>query len=249
MARSRTFGNGLGLDLHIRTEIKLNWSFISNVAVRIGSDIFEASAKDAASYYNGVQMTVSEFPFIMEGKYVVSKTESVQQVSVHKGNETERRDARQNTKISYIIQLGNDDLIGITLHKNMLSIRVAVFLNDTEGMLGVHDGTQGMVGRDHLTTLNDPLMMGKEWQVNETESMLFQDPYRKPQHPSGCILPAGNKQSKTERRLLRVHESNYYIAKEACATIIDQDMHDFCVDDVIFTGDTDLAQGYADEAF
>ena len=86
MARSRTFGNGLGLDLHIRTEIKLNWSFISNVAVRIGGDIFEASAKDGASYYNGVQMTLSEFPFIMEGKYVVSKTESVQQVSADKGN-------------------------------------------------------------------------------------------------------------------------------------------------------------------
>jgi hypothetical protein len=247
MARSDSFGDGLGLDLHIRTEIKLNWSFISNVAVRIGGDVFEAVATDDASYYNGIPLTTFDFPFIMEGKYIVSKKESVQPTLLNPGNQTEM--IQNNTKISYLIQLDNDDVIALTLHKGIFSVRVAAFLNDTEGMLGVHDGIKGMVGRDHSTELSDPNMMGFEWQVNDTEVMLFHDPDRIPQYPESCILPTGNMPSKTERRRLRVYEPNFEMAQEACAAIVDQDMYDFCVDDVMLTGDADLAQGYIMEAF
>merc|ERR1712176_932025 len=41
MIQSPEFGNGLGMDIHIRTKQRRQWSYIENAAVRIGDDILE----------------------------------------------------------------------------------------------------------------------------------------------------------------------------------------------------------------
>ena len=74
MARSPSFGSGLGLDIHVRTEIVTEWSRISNAVVRIGSDIFEL-LDDGSYYFNG-NSNVSE-PIKMAGKYTILLSEEM----------------------------------------------------------------------------------------------------------------------------------------------------------------------------
>jgi hypothetical protein len=53
---SNNFGDGLGLDIHIRTEIKQDWPFVAATAIKIGRDIFEISS--AGHYYlNALKLT------------------------------------------------------------------------------------------------------------------------------------------------------------------------------------------------
>ena len=50
------FGNGKGMDIHVRTKIRRGHSFIQDVAVRTGDEILEVIANHACMYYlNGVQ--------------------------------------------------------------------------------------------------------------------------------------------------------------------------------------------------
>jgi hypothetical protein len=58
-----------------------------------------------------------------------------------------------------------------------------------------------------------------------------------PQYPQQCILPV---QSTTSRRL---HEESRNLATGACSSVSSQ-MFDFCVQDVIRTGDAQMAQNY-----
>jgi hypothetical protein len=60
---------------------------------------------------------------------------------------------------------------------------------------------------------------------------------REPQYPERCILPA------VKSRLLRVSDAVLEAAEEACASV-DKDVLDFCVEDVLRTGDVAIAQGY-----
>lgn len=61
--------------------------------------------------------------------------------------------------------------------------------------------------------------------------MLFHD-IRAPQYPETCMLP-----SVSSRRLRMTDRRR---AEEACAGV-DGSMVDFCIDDVMLTGDSDLA--------
>jgi von Willebrand factor type D domain len=165
MARSASFGDNTGLDVHVRTTMVDNWSLISNAAVRIGEDIFEVANTDT-HYFNG--MSDVEFPITMAGKYSITK-------SVSDGT------------IEYIIELINKETINIMNFKQMLSVRVNAHLADTEGMLG-RQGMSGMVSRDQQTIFTDAYAMGAEWQVRENEAILFHD-IRAPQYPESCRLP------------------------------------------------------------
>ena len=54
MAKSPSFDNGIGLDVHARTTIiGGTWSLASNAAIRIGNDILEIQ-NDGIHYINGV---------------------------------------------------------------------------------------------------------------------------------------------------------------------------------------------------
>jgi hypothetical protein len=115
----------------------------------------------------------------------------------------------------------------------MISVKVDALLGGTEGLLGVH-GVAGMVGRDRMTVFTDANNMGQEWQVRDTEPMLFQD-IRAPQFPERCMLPRV-----TNRRLSL---SDRQLAEEICSKV-DANMVEFCIQDVMMTGDKDLPKGY-----
>jgi hypothetical protein len=66
----------------------------------------------------------------------------------------------------------------------MLQVDVQSYLPGTEGMLG-----PGIFSHDGRTVVSDANEMGTQWQVRNTEPMLFQDS-RAPQYPETCLMPS-----------------------------------------------------------
>jgi hypothetical protein len=228
MARSSLFGNGAGLDLHARTEIVPSgtWSLISDAALRIGSDVFEFS-NDGSYYFNGDKNV--NLPVQMAGQYSITMKEGTIETATQNGNVITER------KIFFTIDLGNGEAIKMNLFKKMIAVRVNVFLKDTFGMLGIH-GKTGMIGRDGESSLTEPNVMGTQWQVNDSEPMLFHD-IQAPQYPETCRLPT------VKSRKLRVSNDFRLIAAKACEEV-DEDVREFCIEDVLVTGDIGVAKGY-----
>jgi hypothetical protein len=219
------------IDIHARTTIIDGWSLISSAAIRIGKDILEI-VNDGSFFVNGV--TNMEIPFMMSERFNVSKGEQIMQEA------SENDEEKHDTEITYKIELDgdDDDYITVTIWKTMIAIRVNSYLTNSEGMLGVH-GKEGMVGRDRQTVFDDANLMGAEWQVRDTEAMLFHDT-RTPQYPMECTLP----KAQTSRRRLRENDHLMSRAKVVCAGV-DDEMVAFCIDDVLRTGDEYIAIGYS----
>jgi von Willebrand factor type D domain len=228
MARSTNLHNtGLTLDVNARTSIQGDWSYISNVATRIGEDVLEITSS-GTHYFNGVEGT--EFPLEIGGRYVATRVERT----------LESGDIRTEYTIDLMIHSDDHtsgDLIRISSFKEMLSVTVDAMLHDTYGMLGI-TGKDGMIGRDLQTVINDSNIMGAQWQVNNTEPMLFHE-IRAPQYPEACQLPKVD----SRRRLRAESGESMRRAQEACAGV-EENMRDFCIHDVRQTGDSSYALPY-----
>jgi von Willebrand factor type D domain len=236
MAASPSFDNGLGLDLHARTEmIDQSWSLISNVALRVGDDIFEIS-NDKSHYFNGIKDV--EFPLMMAGKYqVVFTTEDVKATNENGEEVVEQQ-------LTYNIHLANENAIVLTNFRNMLSVNVGTYLHDTHGMLG-YRSQDGMIGRDGKTVYSDPNEMGLQWQVRDFEPMLFHE-IKGMQYPETCTLPLPV--SDQRRRRLNQSKVSMEDAKKACENA-SASMLEFCVEDVVRTGDINVVHGYLGAAW
>jgi von Willebrand factor type D domain len=73
MAKTKDIdGSGLPLDVHARTTIKNDWSYVSNAAVKIGGDILEITTDANVTHYFNGEPNV-DFPIAMADKYIVRK--------------------------------------------------------------------------------------------------------------------------------------------------------------------------------
>jgi von Willebrand factor type D domain len=232
MARSSDLdGTGISLDIHARTTIESDWSYVSNAAIRIGDDVLEIiSNSNTTHYFNSAPNL--EFPIAMANKFIVTK------------HRVEAFPGEFRTDYMIDLMVRNDDardrgdVIRITSFKKMLSISIDAILDDSYGMLGV-SGKEGMLKRDLGTEIDDSTLMGLEWQVRDTEPMLFYDTQRAPQYPEQCWLPEVN----SRRRLQKQSSAAIRQAKEVCADV-DNIMQQFCIHDVILTGDVQVAHMY-----
>jgi von Willebrand factor type D domain len=237
MVHSPTFNKGLGLDVHARTTIVGGtWSLVSQAAIRIGSDIIEVQ-NDGTYYING-QSNVA-LPTLLASNYSVDYSE-------------ERVEDEENSIRSwYHIAAATDAYsadgkIEVTNYKNMLSINVKASLDNTVGMFGT-SSKRGMIGRDGATIIADANEMGAQWQVRDNEPMLFREP-RAPQFPEACILPTEAAVQQARRRLRATDGAIYQQAQDACKFVSKQ-LHDFCVQDIVMSGDTSLAHTYVGGVF
>jgi len=221
-----SFAEHLGLDIHIRTKIRDNYSFIESAAIKIGSDVVEISS--FGSYLvNGV-----------EGAYV---EEEQAQLGAFKLNHEQ-----ESKKIHhYSVDVG-DHKIRVKTVKDFVSVtldhaNIADYF-DSVGMLG-RFGTGTLLGRDGKThfTLDNINEFGQEWQVLPDDPKLFENSERAPQHPATCRLP--HPSASVNRRLAdgAVSEEE---AEEACEGW-KPGYKDKCVYDVLATNDLDLAEGGA----
>jgi hypothetical protein len=226
MARSRSFSTDLGIDIHVRTKIVDNWSLISNVAIRIGSDTIEIT-NDNTHYFNGVKDT--SLPLMLAEKFEVTRNEEKFLASLDP-------EAPTDTMMVYTIQL-EKGRVKVSNYRSMLTVDVNSYLPGTEGMLGIQTAG-GMIGRDRETVLTDPNHMGAHWQVRDDEPMLFHD-VEGPQYPETCVLPTAD----NRRRQLRHSSAVMRKVEEACSNVSISRRH-FCIEDALLSGDMTIANAY-----
>jgi hypothetical protein len=223
LLQSENFGSSLGLDVHIRTTARRDVSYISNAALRIGTDVLEVESK-GVFYLNGVAgadlKELSGFPL------------SHTQVS--------------DDQHEFAVELGGQERIKVKTYKDFVSVLVeqgqVKHFGDSVGLMGAF-GSGKMLARDGETLfVADPNAFGQEWQVLDTEPNLFRT-LRFPQHPTDtCIMPTPVEASQLRRRLSE-SSVDEIAASRACEHW--GEGKDDCVFDVLATGDLEMAKAGA----
>jgi hypothetical protein len=223
LLHSDQFGNGLGMDIHIRTKHRRNFSYISHLALRIGTDIFEVAGKDHY-YLNGIDN--APLPNQISG-YVITHS-----VNPHTGYPM------------YTIHVSDAERIIIKSWKDIVSI---AFEGETEENYGDAVGLMGSfhtgkkLGRDGVRVFHHDInAYGQEWQVQVDEPHLFQTLEAA---STMCTLPDSNEAEKLLKRRRLGESISEEAAKKACEHVGAEDM-DFCMFDVMSTGDVDMASTY-----
>jgi len=228
LAKDKTFANGLGIDVHIRTKLIRFWSYIKQAAIRIGDDILEVEGTiDKKDNYwinfepAGELTTIGGFP-------VTSWWQN-------------------SYKRHFLIDLHSkfpNQKIQISTYKEFVRVD---FLNSTAEAFG---NTVGILGdfnsgktfaRDGSTVLDNFMDLGNEWQVLPDETMIFHD-VADPQFPKKCLEPE-DPQGQRRRRL---GESTVSVedAEKACATLTDPLDRKDCVYDILATQDISMVGAF-----
>jgi hypothetical protein len=220
------FENGLGMDIHIRTEQLKQFSYVSSAVVRIGSDTLEVMGgnEECSNWINrqdidildeGIVGFLSGYPIVYE---------------------------KLNSKqYEYTVKIGKDRAIVLTTFKKFVRVRIEGGTKEnfvgSLGLMGSY-GAGKMVARDGSTILEDPNAFGQEWQVLPGEEMLFHS-VEGPQAPEKCFMPVAS----TIRRRLVESTISQEEAEIACSRVSQEDF-EMCVFDVMATGDKDVAGAY-----
>ena len=245
---SKLFASGLGIHLHARTtrvdnaRLQQSYSYISAIALMIGPDILEVQ-EDGSILKNGAddfllgRRSAKDEGEVKEGFFAgfdIAKSfkGSAKKIIVYKLTTLEQDvsiEIRCNTKSRMIFV----DLFG-------------TFPDDTVGLLGNpnHDRLFARDGKTDLTGAWNTL--GDEWQVRADEPKLFDDKDRYPQHPVGCVYTAIDAKPNLRRRLTALgddvaeQEVTVAEAEKVCAHASGI-KRQFCIEDVMATGDLELA--------
>ena len=226
------FADGLGLRVHIRTQIVRFWSYIRSATIQIGEEILElegsADSQEVTNNYWYNYEYQGEIEDGLSGFPVISK--------VH-----------NKFKRSLTIDL-NKKYPGLKIVLSTYKEFVRVdFENGTKEAYGKSVGLLGnfttgqTLARDGSTALNDFYELGSEWQVLPFEPMLFHD-VRQPQFPAKCIEPIDPRGER--RRQLGEISVTEDQAVEACAHLGNAADRKDCVYDILATQDLDMVGAY-----
>lgn len=223
---------GLKLDIHLRTTITGDWSFIDTFGLRVGDDVLEVS-RGGHMWLNGEANP--KLPIKLAGIYPVTYIQA---------NKAKKHAKWHITQIDF----GEGQIVTVKsfLRQKILNIMIsgakAENFKESLGLMGAY-GSGIFFGRDGATihkSIND---FGQEWQVNGDydDPMLFHT-NRAPQWPQKCVLPT--LQTKEERKLRHGRRLGQVITEEdaemACAHWPD-DEKSMCIFDIIASGDLTLA--------
>jgi hypothetical protein len=219
LLHSSAFESGLGLDVHIRTKIRRDMSYISSAALRIGSDVLEVESQ-GVYYLNGVLSAALPAKF---SGFAFSHTQPTDKQHV------------------FEVYLGGRERIKLKTYKDFVSVLIEQGENkhfgDSAGLMG--DFQMGhMIARDGKSVIDDANAFGQEWQVLDTDPSLFQT-LRFPQHPTECTMPPPTQASQLRRRLSESSSVDQLTAEKACEHW--GEGKDDCVFDVLTTGDLEMA--------
>jgi hypothetical protein len=249
MMASKEFADGLGIDVHIRTtrvdNPHMSYSYISGTAVKIGTDILEVQ-DDGSIIVNG-----EEDEFLLEDEAETAGTTFAGYPITKTMKGTKRNIFVYDLALD--VDGGDKSIeIRVNLKTGMIFVDVSgSFPEDTVGLLGSphHDALLARDGKTDLT--GDWNTFGEEWQVQSDEPKLFQDKNRVPQHPAGCIYESQQvKSNLRHRRRLMVDSAGTGSDEEATAVEAAEkacvratgEKKQFCIDDVMATGDLELAE-------
>jgi hypothetical protein len=220
-AHAANFFDGKDMAVHARTTIRQSYSFITSAAVRLGESTLEVASYGSYAL-NGV-----------DSADLSKETFEGYKINYNKPN-------KKNT--IFEIVFNDDKKIVLSAFKDLVAIKMVGFSNEfanTSGLLGSLGGK--LLGRDGVTEFTDMNAFGQEWQVRDTEPMLFRSA-RAPQFPTEtCRLPKVSMED-TRRRLGEGMAREQ--AERACAHFSGVQFEN-CVFDVMAVGDIDLAQAGA----
>jgi len=213
------FAQGKGLSVHIRSSpFKKIFSYISDVVIRIGDDILEVGG-GGKCFFNGKSLPSLAAETI--GGYKMENTRTKKGGAVYK------------------IFLDGNQEIDIREYKNWITVYVMHPSKDFAGTIGLMGSyeTGAWLSRDGKRTHHDVNEFGLDWQVRESDGLLFQTPSP---HPDKCDLPIVT----SPRRKRRLAESSISreVAEEACAHWTPKAMED-CIMDVMISEDVGMADG------
>lgn len=165
---SKNFGGGLGIDVHIRTKIKDDWSYINSSAIKIGQDVFEIGAF-GKYYLNGVEhadltgATLSGFPIVV----------------VHGGVKELDGKKFEMKLYEYLVDMGDKGKIFVKATGPYMAVMIhdakGEHFSDALGLMGNYENGD-LDGRDGKTNFHGkPNKFGLEWQVRDMETMLFHE--------------------------------------------------------------------------
>lgn len=208
----------LPLDLHVRTTIRDHFSYIESAALKVGNTVFQLDSDKF--FVDGNEHSDADLPLVLH-EFTI---EPVKQQGVPK---------------IYTVVLTDLSVINFKVIKNFISVSVSGHGHDfgqSVGLLGDYY-TGEALGRDGRV-MEDFEEFGMEWQVAQSEPMLFQQA-RAPQLPyAKCVMPT--EMATGRRHLLRntVDDEFTALAEGVCNTKED---FESCMEDVLATGDIDLA--------
>jgi hypothetical protein len=249
--------DGKGLSVYVRTTRMDNYrgtaySYISAAAVQMGNTVLEVSADNRTLFVDGSRQTFAN-DAVEEGG-----AEDI--LSFAAGYTLKRSTKGKHGLITvFDLNLGDEKKISIRCNTKSMMIFVDVtgYFEDSEGLLGAPVGgsEEGLGSRPDATGHRFDMTgnwnsFGEEWQVLDTEPNLFLE-QRFPQYPQGCVYESTS--FKKNKRLLRrrllldsVDEDALKIdaRRKACAKSVGEDttMNQFCINDVMATGDLELAE-------
>jgi len=218
-ATAPSFEDGLGLDVHIRTTIDTSFSYVEAVAIRVGDFVLNIN-KDGAWIDN---MQISDFP-AEEGPFAITNTQ-------------------KNKMPIYVISVVNKKVITVKVPGHGY-LFVQMFANgiqsgEMHGLMGEYPSGK-LIGRDGVSEFVNTNEYGEEWQVQPFEGMLFLE--ARESEFVACKYP--NKKAVATARKLRSQEGFDLLAEEACQHLDTSIDYEFCVEDVLTTGDVRIAAGY-----
>ena len=213
------FAPDLVLDIDIRTTIRYQYSYIESAVVKIGESTLEVTS------FGG---------YMLDG---VSRAEMPNKLA---GFAVDHFQPSKNIHI-FEIALNDNEKLVIKTFKDMVSVKLHGAKPDrfhgSQGMLGAYDSNGLMLARDGATILEDGNAFAAEWQIRDSEPMVFQTA-RAPQFPEACQLPTMTQEE--SRRRLAESSITMEAAEEACASWPKESISG-CIHDVLATEDLELA--------
>jgi len=245
---------GMGVTLHARHATPKvfthgeEYTFISNLALRIGDTTWELVAAEAQIFKDGELFDVEQRIDTDSNLYSVRK-------------ETKGRRANQ---VEYVFQFTNGSKISLRGNKRFkMSYLEVVGFSDSivTGFLG-RTNEKGFFNREGEIMADSEYIGGnataadmyaQEWQVQADEPKMFMEKNAHPQAPSRCVFvdkenKEGNKYkdrlrgSRHGRRLLERESVLKAAANVACGRLSDSNpKKSWCIDDVMVTGEVEIA--------
>lgn len=226
MLSNPDYNEGQGMDIHLRTKLTKQWSFVSNAAIRIGEDILEVSGAERGSAH--------QYWLNGEAGKDLSFGISGHSISYEEGS---------GGSSHFFIEL-NDNGEGIRIKTWKGFVRVdftspsGETFGNSLGLLGSYP-SGSKLGRDGMTVIDDNNAFGLEWQVLPEEAKLFHN-LEGAQAPEQCVMPDVSK----ARRRLRESTISLEDAQLACARVTYGVEQDACIFDVLATNDKSMAGAY-----
>lgn len=214
-------GQGHDLDIHIRTKVRYDYSYVEAAVIQIKGQTLEVgSFGDYA--VNGV-----------DTPYLGGHAGRLAHYDIYHSSPFTK-------KHRFDIVLNDEQNITISTFKDLVAVSIGQgpesdsYFQNSVGLMGSYQGK--LLARDGETVMDDMNAFGQEWQVNQEEPQLFRSA-RAPQFPQKCVLPTPK--TTQERRLGETIPRQ--TAEEACSHMSGA-AFDNCVHDVMAMGDVDVAR-------